>query len=105
VSTTGEPNEEIPDNRLRCRPRHRIGIGCFGAERQWQMNSNIGSSGAHTGTNGDLHSDANARINATKGSHRSANGLYNSTRGGTAAHTGMNGKLHSSGNKAINTAK
>jgi hypothetical protein len=52
-----------------------------------------------------LHSDANARINAKKGTHRSPNGLYNSTVGGTGAHTGMNGKLHSSGNKAINTAK
>jgi hypothetical protein len=55
--------------------------------------------------NGDVHSDANARINAdkhaAKGSHRSPNGLYNSTLGGTAAHAGMNGKLHSSGNKAI----
>ena len=59
--------------------------------------------------NGDIHADANARINANKhaakGSHRSPNGLYNSTLGGTAAHTGMNGKLHSSGNKTINTAK
>lgn len=70
------------------------------------MNSNIGSSGAHAGTNGDLHSDANARINASKGARRSPNGLYNSTLGGTQAHSGMkNGKLHSTGNKAINTAK
>lgn len=73
------------------------------------VNSNLGGFAAHTGMNGDIHSDANAKINANKhaakGSHRSPNGLYNSTLGGTATHTGMNGKLHSSGNKALNTAK
>ena len=66
------------------------------------VNSNVGSSGAHAGVNGTLHSGANATINGTQ---KSPNGLYNSTTGPKGAHTGTNGKLHSSGNRLINKTK
>ncbi|SFJ36029.1 hypothetical protein [Bradyrhizobium sp. Gha] len=65
-------------------------------------NATIGSKGAATGTNGRLHSSANARLN---GGHKSMNGTANSTVGSAGAHAGTNGKLHSSTNRTLNSSK
>lgn len=66
------------------------------------VNSNIGSKGAATGTNGSLHSSANTSVN---GDNKSLNGTANSTIGSAGAHSGTNGTLHSTANKRLNSAK
>lgn len=82
-----------------------LATGAWAQSVNGTVNSNIGGAGAHAGVNGDLHSGANADINARAGSRKSMNGLYNSTVGPAGAHAGVNGKLHSSGNRTINRMK
>jgi len=69
------------------------------------MNSNIGSTGASTGTNGTLHSTENRTLRGAVGSERSVNGTMNSTIGSSGAAKGTNGTLHSTTNRALNSVK
>jgi hypothetical protein len=72
---------------------------------QGTTNSNIGSTGASTGTNGTLHSTENRALRGTAASERSVNGTANSTIGSSGAAKGTNGTLHSTTNRALNSAK
>ena len=79
-----------------------LGTAASAASLNGTVNSGIGAKGAHAGVNGNLHSRANAHLNA---GNRSPNGIYNSAVGSKGAHSGTNGTLHSSGNRAINSLK
>ena len=83
-----------------------MGLGSASArDLHGTMNSNIGSTGASTGTNGTLHSTENRTLRGAVGSERSVNGTANSTIGSSGAAKGTNGTLHSTTNRALNSVK